>query len=106
MNCRFYTDTLFAKYKSIVGNTCAQIFIDGGFVQIIPMRSKSEAGTTLYRINWDVGVANKIFMDNTPEQNGYNTEMKRVARPKRMEVRTTEPYSPWKKSESVIKIIK
>ena len=26
LNCRFYTDTLFAKEKSIVGNTCAQIF--------------------------------------------------------------------------------
>ena len=29
LNFRFYTDTLFAKYKSIVGNTCSQIFIDG-----------------------------------------------------------------------------
>ena len=31
LNCRFYTDTLFTKYKSIVGNICAQIFTDGGF---------------------------------------------------------------------------
>ena len=36
-------------------NTCAQIFTDGEFVQIIPMRYKSEAGTTLDRINQDVG---------------------------------------------------
>ena len=43
LNCRFYTDTLFSKDKSIVGNTCAQIFTDGGFVQIITMRYKSEA---------------------------------------------------------------
>ena len=67
LNCVFYTYTLFVKYKSIVGNTCAQIFTDGGFVQIIPMRSKSEAGTILDRINRDVRVANEIFMDNTPE---------------------------------------
>ena len=26
LNCRFYTDKLFTKEKSIVGNTCAQIF--------------------------------------------------------------------------------
>ena len=29
LNCRFYTDTLFTKYKSIFGNTCAHIFTDG-----------------------------------------------------------------------------
>ena len=37
------------------------------------MRSKSEAGTTLDRINQDVGVANEIFMDNAPKKTGYNT---------------------------------
>ena len=66
LKCVFYADTLFAKEKSIVGNTCAQIFTDGEFVQIIRMRSKSEAGTTLDRINRDVGVSNKICMDNVP----------------------------------------
>ena len=73
LNCRFYIYTLFAKDKSIVVNTCAQIFTDGEFVQIITMRSKSEAGTTLDRINRDFGVANEIFMDNAPNQTGYNT---------------------------------
>ena len=29
LNCRFYTDTLFAEEKSIFGNTCARIFTDG-----------------------------------------------------------------------------
>ena len=73
---------------------CAQIFIDGKFVQMIPITSKSESGTTLDRINQDIGVVNKIFMDNAPKQTGYNTEIQRVARLARMEVRTTEPYSP------------
>ena len=46
-------------------------------------------------------------MDNSPEKNGYNIEMQRVAILEKMEVQTTEPYSPWKnKAESVIKIIK
>ena len=71
------------------------------------MRYKSEAGTILDRINWDVGVENEIFMDNAPKQTSYNTEMQRVERLARMEVRTTEPYYPWQnKAESVIKIIK
>ena len=67
LNCRFYTEMLFAKYKSIVWNTCAQIFIDGKFVQIIPLRTKLYSGTTLERINRHVGVANEIFMDNAPK---------------------------------------
>ena len=64
LDCIFYTDTLFAKDKSIVGNTRAHIFTNGEFVQIIPMGSKSEAGTTLDRINRYVGVENEIFMNN------------------------------------------
>ena len=61
LNCRFYTDTIFAKEKSIVGNTCTQIFTDGDFFQIISMRFKSEAVTKLYRINRDVGVSKKYL---------------------------------------------
>ena len=71
------------------------------------MRYKSVAGTTLDRINQDARVANKIFMENSSDNTVYKTEMQRVARLARMEVRTTEPYSLWQnKSESVIKIIK
>ena len=71
------------------------------------MRSKSESGTTLYRINREIWVADKIFMENAPDQTGYNTEMQILARLARMEFRTTEPYSPCQnKSESVINIIK
>ena len=105
--CRFYTDTLFTKDKSIVGNTCAQIFTDWGFIQIIPIRSKSEGGTKIDSINRDVGIVNEIFLENAPEQTVYNKEMQRMARLTRMEVQTTEPYSLWQnKAESVIKIIK
>ena len=80
LNCRFYTDTIFSKDKSIVGNTCAHIFTGGYFVEIIPMIYKSEDGTTLDRMNRDVRVANKIFMNNTPKQTGSKTEIKRVKR--------------------------
>ena len=75
LHCIFNTDTLFAKRKPIVGNICAQIFTNGDFVKIIPMIYKSEAGTTLDRINRDVGFENDIFMDNVPKQTVYNTEM-------------------------------
>ena len=71
------------------------------------MQSKPEAGTTLDKINQDVGVANKIFIDNSPKQTSYNTETQRVERLARTELQTTDPYFPWKnKAESVINIIK
>ena len=107
MNCIFYTDTLFAKEKSRVGNTCAQIFTNREFAQIIPMGSKLEAGTTLDRIKRDVGVANEIFMDNATGQTGYNKDMQIMAILTRMEVRTTEPYSLWQNKAGIcIKMIK
>ena len=46
-------------------------------------------------------------MKNSPKQIGYNTETQKVERLARMEVQTTEPYSPWKnKAERIIRIIK
>ena len=78
-----------------------------GDFQIIPMETKSKAVTTLDRINRYLRVANEISMDNASYQTGYNTEMQRVSILARMEVRTTETYSPCqKKSESVINIMK
>ena len=35
--CTFYTNTLFSNQKSIIGNTCAEIFMDGnGFFLFTP----------------------------------------------------------------------
>ena len=59
------------------------------------MRSKSKARTTLDRINRDIGVSNEIFMDNTPKQTGYNTEMHIVSRLKGMDDCSTETHHLW-----------
>ena len=38
LSTRFYTDTDFAEYKSVLGNYCVHIFTDGdGFVVALPM---------------------------------------------------------------------
>ena len=86
LNCRFYTDTLSKKEKSIVGDACAHIFTYGEFVQIIPMRSKSDDVTKLDRINRDFGVSNEIFIYNAPDKTGYNTKIQRLKRQTIMEV--------------------
>ena len=38
LNYTYYTDTIFAKDKFIFWNTCARMFKDGEFAQIISIR--------------------------------------------------------------------
>ena len=78
LNCIFYTEALFDKDKSISGSTYAHIYTDGKFVQINTMWSKSEAVMYVDKLNWDIGIANKILMGNASEQTGYNTDMQNV----------------------------
>ena len=108
LNCRFYTDTLFSKHKSIEGNTCGQLFTDGeGFVILYPMDSKAKAGQKLTELSHDVGIPNELYMDNAPEQVGKNSEMMKEIRRMKIRHHTTEPYSPWQNAaENIIGIIK
>ena len=43
------------------------------------------------RINRDIGVSNKMLMENAPEQTVYKTETQRVARLGILENQTTKP---------------
>ena len=57
-----YRDALFSKQKSIMGNTCAQIFTDReGFAYVQPMQSKSQAGEALNVVTRDSGVLNTLI---------------------------------------------
>ena len=48
LSTTWYTDTLFAKCKSVIGNTCAQMFTDGNsFAYVHPMKTKASAGEAL-----------------------------------------------------------
>ena len=73
LNTKFYTDTLFAKYKYIIGNNLAQVYTDGqGFVHVNPRTSKSLYGLTLDNLTKNVGISNTIIYDGAPEQVGTN----------------------------------
>ncbi len=108
LSTKWYTDTLFAKEKSITGNTCAQLFTDGeGFVYTHPMRSKAQAGEALSKVTKDVGVPNIIISDGAKEETGDNTKFVEMMKKCNIDGRTTEPYSPWQnKAENTIGIIK
>ena len=96
LNTTWYTDTLFSKQKSIIGNTCAQMFIDGkGFTYVHPMKSKAQADEALHKVTIDIGVPNTMISDGAREQTGDNTHFKEVIKRCHIDTRTIKPYSPW-----------
>ena len=96
LNTTFYTDTLFAKCKSIVGNTVAQVYTDGqGFVHVDPRTSKAFAGLTLDALTETVGVPNKLIYDGSQEQIGPKSHFQKSMRKHHIQGHQTEPYSQW-----------
>ena len=64
LSTAWYTDTLNSTQKSIIGNTCAQIFTDGkGFTYVHPMKSKAQSGEALHKVTIDIGVPNTLISD-------------------------------------------
>lgn len=108
LSTTWYTDTLFAKEKSLLGNTCAQMFTDGdGFAYVHPMKSKSQASEALNKVTMDVGIPNCIISDGAREETGDSTNFRQTLKRCHIDYRTTEPYSPWQnKAENIIGIIK
>ena len=64
LDTTFYSDTMFAKVKSLKGNTCYQVFVAETFVRVKPMPNKSDAGKSLRVFAEDFGVPNYIVVDS------------------------------------------
>ena len=62
------TDTLFVVVKSLMGNTCAQIFNDGEYMYIHTIKSKNEAGHGLQNFTEDVGIPAVIMRHNAEKK--------------------------------------
>ena len=97
LNTTFYTDTLFAKFRSIIGNNVAQVYTDGqGFVHVDPCTSKSLDGLTLDNLTWNIGIPNTIIYDRYPEQVGPNSDFQKTMRKCNIRGHQCEPYYQWK----------
>ena len=59
-----FTDTMHFKTVSLQKNTCAQVFTTRDWAGAYPMRKEAEAGNALRLLAEDVGVPNKLTMDN------------------------------------------
>ena len=62
LSATFYTDNLFAKCISIIGNKMDQVYTDGqGFVHVDPCTSKTLAGLILENLTENIGIPNTII---------------------------------------------
>jgi hypothetical protein len=94
LNCTIYTDTMFAKLKSLRGFTCAQLFTDGkGFYRLYPMKKKGDAHHALSQFIHDVGIPKNCLVNGAKEER--EGEWGQIVKHYHIKLRVTEPYSPW-----------
>ena len=67
LNTKFYTDTLLAKCKYIIGNNVAQVYTGGqGFVHVDSRTSKSLDELKLDNLTENIGIPNTIIYNGAP----------------------------------------
>ena len=81
LNIILYTDTLFAKCKSIIGKNLAQVYIDGqSFVYVDLSTSKSLARLKLENLTENIEITNTIIYDGAPEKFSPNSDFQKIMR--------------------------
>ena len=93
----FYCDTMFSKVRSTRGYTCAQISGNKfGYIKAYPMdgNDKQNVGDSLSMVIQDVGVMQKIHVDNAREMVGRKTPFFKRARKEGGNLTTIKPLRP------------
>ena len=89
-----FTDTLKSTVKSKRQNEFAQVYCtDFGWTRAYPMRLESEAHHTVSKLFKDIGVPNKMVMDNAKTQ--IKGEFRKKTKQADCSVRSIEPHSPF-----------
>ena len=101
-----FTDTLKSSVKSLQKNTYAQVYCtDFLWTRAYPMRKESDAHHTLSAMLKDVGVPNKMVMDNAKAQ--INGMFRKKLKEADCQVKSTEPHTPFSNAaESAIRELK
>ena len=76
----WFADTLLARVKSKLGNTCANVYTQGKFTRVILMTSRKDAGKSLIEFMDDVGIPERLITDGATEFTGRHTEFVKEAR--------------------------
>ena len=90
----FYSDMTFSRFKSLAGNTCAQIFCNKDFVWVYPMSTKGDAAEALQVFHEDIGVPTVMVVDGASELSKKNSKFYKRSQNSNTVIKTTEPYTP------------
>ena len=101
-----FTDTLHSTVKSKRQNTHAQVYCtDFNWVRAYPMTSESEAHHTVSQLFKDIGVPDKMVMDNAKTQ--IHGQFRKKLKDADCQVRSIEPHTPFSNAaEAAIKELK
>ena len=101
-----FTDTMFSKVKSRLGNTCAQVFTArNGWTRAYPLASKGDAHEALSLLLQREGRPPELIMDGAAEQ--VKGKFRKKSREAGCRVKQLEPYTPWANAaESAIRELK
>ena len=94
---RFATDTVYADIKSLLGNTCAQIYTHKiGFAVSypLPVAKGEEVGQTLLNFIHDFGAPEHLTFDGAQVQVGKNTLFQKVLRKNVIDYHVSSPRRP------------
>ena len=108
---RWYSDTLFAKCRSIRNYTCGQVFTNGlGDTFMYPLRKKREAGHGLKSFILENGAMQTLITDNAKEEGkhgAHDTLWNNLVDDYMIRHLTTAPYSQYQnRAESEIRELK
>ncbi len=93
LETKMYSDTLFARKKSLRGNTCGQLFCtEDHAVRFYPMGSKKQAHYSLDVVFKEWGIPQVMITDNAKEltEGKWRHKCKKV----QCTMASTEPYTP------------
>ena len=95
LNMKLYVDVFFSSVLLLSGNTCGVIFVNNlGFLHIVPMKSKSQAGNALTEFFKDKGVPTVMHTDGAKEfMQGHWQEI--LSQQGGIKQTFADPYSPW-----------
>ena len=88
----WFLDTLFLKVKSLASYTCANVYTQGKFTQVMPMPNKTgpEVAKSLIEFTNNVGIPDKLITNGATEFTGRHTNFVKQCRCMHIRTRWTE----------------
>ena len=99
LSTKLHEDVIFSSVPSLSGNTCGVIFVNNlGFLHIVQMKSKSQAGKVSTAFFEDKGAPTVIHTDGAKElTQGCWLEI--LSQQGGIKQTFAKPYSPWQNRE-------